>query len=60
MEIVTWECPVDDSAIGRYNVILGIYILTALGLNIDFFEHVIESGDIPLKVSTAPMVGFGT
>ena len=32
--IVTWNCHVDDSARGRYDMILGIYILTELGLNI--------------------------
>ena len=31
-EIVTWNCNVDDSAKGRYGIILGRYILTALGL----------------------------
>ena len=27
-KIVTWNCHVDESAKGRYDMILGIYILT--------------------------------
>ena len=47
----------DYSARGRYDVILGIdIILTALGLNINFSEHVIKWDDITLKLSTAPMI----
>ena len=29
-----WDCHVDDSAKGRYYMILGIYILISLGLNL--------------------------
>ena len=34
IKIVTWNCHVDDSAKGRYYMILGRYLLTALGLNL--------------------------
>ena len=37
-------------------MILGRYVLTYLGLNIKFSDHVIESDDEPFKGSTAPMV----
>ena len=54
--VVTWNCHMDDSAKGRYDMILGIYLLTELGLNLEFSEHVIEEDDGPFKGSTAPMV----
>ena len=56
MKIVTWECHVDESGKSRYYMILGRYILTALGLNIKLSDHVIEADDGPLKGSTTPMV----
>ena len=33
--VVTWNCHVDDSAKGRYDMILGRDILTKLGLNLE-------------------------
>ena len=39
--IVTWECHVNESTIGIYNVILGRDLLTGLGLDIKFSENVI-------------------
>ena len=33
-EIVTWNCHVDDSSKGRYDMVLGRDLLTYLGLNI--------------------------
>ena len=39
---VTWNCHVDESAKGKYNMILGRYLLTELLLNIKLSEHVIE------------------
>ena len=47
--IATWNCYVYDSAKGRYEIILGRYILSALGSNIKFSDHVIEKDDGPLK-----------
>ena len=58
--IVTCRCHVDDSAKGRYDMMLGWYILTQLGLNLKFSEHVIESGDGTFKGSTTPIVDLGT
>ena len=60
MKIVTWDFQVDDSAKGRYGMILGIDLLKPLGLNQKFSEHVIKSYYGPLKGSSAPMVGMGT
>ena len=57
--ILTWNCHVDDSDKGRYDIILGRYILTALGLNLKFSEHIIEAYYGHLKGSTAPMVDLG-
>ena len=42
---VMWKCNVDDSANKRYDMILGRDILTELGLNLKFSEHVIEADD---------------
>ena len=39
----------DDSAKGRYNMILGKYLLTGLGLNLKVSEHVIKADDGPFK-----------
>ena len=41
---VTWNCCVDNSAKGRYIIILGRDILKSLGLNLKFSYHVIEAG----------------
>ena len=35
MKIVIWNCHVDESAKGRYDMILGRYLLTALVLNLN-------------------------
>ena len=53
---MTWNCHMDDPAKGRYGIILGIDIWTALGLNKKGYEHVIESDYRPLKVLMAPVV----
>ena len=57
--VVTWNCNVDDSAKGRYDIILGRYILTTLGLNFNFSDHVIEAYYGSLTWSKAPMVDLG-
>ena len=41
-------------------MILGPDILTELGLNLKFSEHVIEADDGNFKGSTTPMVDLGT
>ena len=58
--VVTWKCNVDESARGRYNIILGQDILSELGLNLKFSEHFIESDDGPFNGSTTPMIDLGT
>ena len=50
----------DDSAKGRYNIILVQDILTELGLNLKFSEHVIKADYVPFTGSTTPMVDLGT
>ena len=57
---VTWKCHEDDSARGRYNMILGRDILIELGLNLKFSEHGIEADDWYFNWSTTIMVDFGT
>ena len=60
MNIVTWKCHVDESAKGRYDMILGRDLLTELGLNLKFSDHVIISNDGHFKGYTSPMVDLGT
>ena len=59
-DVMMWRCNVDDSDKGSYNMILGLDLLTELGLNLKFSEHVIEAGDGPFNGSTTPMVDLGT
>ena len=58
-KILTWGYHVYDSAKGRYDIIFGRDLLTALVLNIEFSGHVIEEYYGHLKGSTAPMVDMG-
>ena len=56
----TCKCHMDESSKGGYDMILGIYLLTELGLNLKFSDHVIEADDGTFKGSTTPMVDLGT
>ena len=58
-QIVTRNCHVDDSAKGKYYMILGRDLLTALGLNLKVCDHGIEAYGAHFKVYAAPMVGMG-
>ena len=58
--LVMWDCHVDDSTKCRYDMILGQYILTELGLNSKFSEHVIKYDDGHFNRCTTPMVDLGT
>ena len=55
-KIVMWEYHVDESDRVRYNMILVRNILKSLRLNLKSSKPVIESGERPLKGSTAPMI----
>ena len=57
---VTWKRHVDDSAKGRKNMILGMDLITELGLNLKFSEHITEADDGTFNESTTPMVDLGT
>ena len=59
-KIVTWNYHMYDSTNGRYDMILGRYLLTYLGLNLQLSDHTIEADDGPFKGSRAPMVDMGT
>ena len=41
-KIVTWKCHVDESTNGRYDIILGRDLLTALGPYLKFSTNVIS------------------
>ena len=50
----------DDSAKGRYNIILRQYLLIELLLNLNLSEHVPEAYDGNFNGSTTPTIDFGT
>ena len=56
-KIVTWKFQVGESTNSRYNMILGRYLLTALGLDLKFYENVIIGGELPYKGYSTSMVG---
>ena len=58
-EIVTWNCHVDDSAKGRYDMTMGKDILTSLGLNLKSSDYTTETYEGPLKGSISPLVDLG-
>ena len=55
-EIVAWKFHVNESTKGRYNMIPGRYLLTALGLGLHFFNCIIVGGKVPYEGFLAPMV----
>ena len=59
-KIVMWNFHMDDFAKGRYDMILGRDILTALGINLKLSDHVIEACYGPFKGNTATMIDLGT
>ena len=58
--VVMWKCHVDDSDKGRYDMILGRYLLTELVFNLKLSEHVIKEYYGPFDRSTTPIVDLGT
>ena len=56
---MTINCHVNDSAKGIYDIILGRDLLTELGLNLKFSNHVIEGNYVNFKVYTASLVDLG-
>ena len=55
-----WKCHVDNYTNIRYDMILGRYLLTALGLDIKFSKNIIICGDGPFKECPAPMLDVST
>ena len=55
-KIVTWKCHVNESTNDKYDMILGRYLLTALGLEIIFSENFMIGGEVPYKGWSVPMV----
>ena len=51
-----WKFHIDKSTTGRYDMILGRYLLTELGLDLEFSENVIHGREGPYKLCSAPMV----
>ena len=59
-KVVKWDCHVDESSKGRYDMILGRDLLKWIKLNSKFSEHVIKADDGPFQGSTTPMIDLGT
>ena len=57
---VTWKCQVYDSAKGRYDIILGRYLLTEVGINLKLSDNSVKAENGTLKGSTTPMADLGT
>ena len=55
-KIVMWNFHVNEFSKGRYDMILGRYILKDLILNLKSSDHVIEADYEPFKESMATMV----
>ena len=53
---VTWKCYLDDSTISRYDMIIGRDLLTALGLELKFYDPVIVGSKSPYEGCLSPMV----
>ena len=58
--IVTWNCHVDEYSKSRYDKILVRDLLKTLGINLKWYDHVIEADYGTFKGSTEPMVDLGT
>ena len=58
--VLTWNCHVDESTKGRYDMITRRDILTSLGLNLTLSDHAIESDYTAFKASTEATVDLGT
>ena len=54
-KLVTWYFHVDESAKVIYDMILGRDLLTELGLNLKFYDYVIEEYYVPFKGLTVPV-----
>ena len=55
-KLVTWYFHVDESDKVIYDMILGRDILTELGLNLNFYDYVIEEYYVHFKGLTVPIV----
>ena len=55
-KIVTWKFHLDKSASGSYDMILGRYLPTTLGIYLKFSDDIIIFGEGPYKGCSAPMV----
>ena len=51
----SWKFHVDEFTTGRYNIILGRDLLTALGLDLKFYENILIGGKSPYEGLSAPM-----
>ena len=55
-KIVSWKCHVYNRANIRNDIILSRELLTALGLDLNFFVNIIIGGEGPYEGCSAPMV----
>ena len=55
-KVITWKFHMDESTNGRYYMILGRDLLTALVLDLKFSKNVIICGEGPYEGCSAPMM----
>ena len=53
---MTWKCHIYETNNDRYEMILGIYLLTALGMDLKFSKNFVIGGYGPYEGCSAPMV----
>ena len=51
-----WKCHIYESTTGRYDMILGRDLITALGLDLKFSENIVTGGKGPYERCSEPMV----
>ena len=54
-KIVSWNCQVDNYTNSRYDMILGRYLLTAVGLDLKFPQNIVIGDEGPYNGCSRPM-----
>ena len=55
-KIISWKCHIDNYTSNRYDMILGRYLLTTLGLDLKFDENIVINVAVPYEGCLSPMV----
>ena len=55
-KFISWKCYVDNSTNGRLDMIQGRDLLTALVMDIKYYENIVIYGEVPYEGCSSPMV----